>query len=72
MLSERTDDQERAALGSRFLDATGSDGRHLDRGRSTSRQASRDELYEQAKEKQLSGRSSMTKDELAKALDERA
>ncbi len=65
VLTERADDSERDAMGDRFVTATGSDG-----SSSAQHDATRDELYQEAKERDIAGRSSMTKDELAAAVEQ--
>ena len=77
VLTEQASDDEREELGARFAEvtdhqledeaeragsspATGPDGDGV----------TREELYEQAKKQDVPGRSSMSKDELAKALDD--
>jgi len=65
VLSEKASDDEREELGARFAEVT---GQELDDVRRTS-DLTRDELYERAKEQGVEGRSSMSKDELADAVD---
>jgi len=60
VLSEKADDDEREELGIRFAEVTGNG---LAAG------ATRDQLYEEARRQDVPGRSSMTKDELAEAVD---
>ena len=69
VLAEQASDEDRAAMGARFAEETrwtggsgGSGG--ADQG------LTRDELYEKAKEQDVSGRSRMTKAELEQAVDE--
>lgn len=71
VLSEQASDDEREELGARFAEVTGHQLEdEAERGTSPDAGgATRDELYEQAKEKDIPGRSTMTKDELAEALD---
>ena len=74
VLSEQASAEEREELGARFAEVTGHQledeaergGKAVDADGVT-----RDELYEQAKKKDVPGRSTMTKDELAEALDKR-
>lgn len=63
VLSERADAQERDAMGDRFLAATGTTGQAVAEG------ATRDELYELAQQRDIAGRSSMSKEELEQALN---
>jgi hemerythrin superfamily protein len=75
VLTEQASDEEREELGARFAEVTGhqledeadkaTDGKAADADGAT-----RDELYEQAKKQDIPGRSTMSKDELARALDE--
>ena len=72
VLSEQADDDEREELGTRFAEVT---GHRLEdavegSGSGSGREPTRDELYAQARRADVPGRSSMTKDELAEALDE--
>jgi len=67
--------EQRAELGRRFTEAKerarGSAGASgSGSGGGAAGDKTRDELYEEAKEADVKGRSSMTKDELARALDE--
>jgi hemerythrin superfamily protein len=76
VLTEQASDEEREELGARFAEVTGHElEEEAERGASSSAGAdgdgvTRDELYEQAKKKDIQGRSTMSKDELARALDE--
>jgi hemerythrin superfamily protein len=77
VLSEQASDEEREELGARFAEVTGHQLEdEAERGPASRAQGSdgdgvtREELYEQAKKKDVPGRSTMTKDELAKAVDE--
>jgi hemerythrin superfamily protein len=77
VLSQRASDDERERLGERFAAQTGHDevrAGQIDGSGSASGAGSdeptRAELYAQAKEADIPGRSSMTKDELAKAISE--
>ena len=77
VLTEQASDEEREELGARFAEVTNHQledeverGRGSSAGTSAGDGVTRDELYEQAKEKDIPGRSTMSKDELAKALDE--
>jgi len=75
ILSERASDEEREELGTRFAEVTGhqledeAERRSGGSGGSDTEGATRDELYEKAKERDIPGRSSMTKHELAEALE---
>jgi hemerythrin superfamily protein len=74
VLSEKATDEQRSELGDRFAAVTGSDavrpdasappGATVDPG-----EATRAELYEMAKEQDVPGRSTMSKEELAEAVD---
>lgn len=70
VLSDRASDDERAQLGARFAEATGSsdtsDGAET-RGEGPG--PTRDELYAEAKKRDIAGRSSMTKEQLAAAVE---
>ena len=75
VLSERASDEERAELGTRFAEETGQefeDAEDLSTDRPAGEGVTRDELYRRAQEQDIPGRSSMSKDELAKALEEKA
>jgi hemerythrin superfamily protein len=63
VLTSKASDEERQELGARFVAATGSDPTS---GAAT---ATRDELYAKAQEQDVAGRSRMTKDELAEAVE---
>jgi hemerythrin-like domain-containing protein len=65
VLSDKASDDEREQLGARFAADTGQ------AGVTVAADASKSELYEQAKEADVPGRSSMTKDELAQAISEK-
>ena len=66
VLSEKASDAERESMGARFMEETGDDGSALaPRAGGPTKQ----ELYEKAKKQGIEGRSSMTKDELARAVD---
>ena len=72
VLSEQASDAERDELGARFAEVTGHqlEDEAEKAGKAPDADgATRDELYEQAKEQDIPGRSSMSKDELAEALD---
>lgn len=72
VLSEKASDEQRAELGARFAAVTGSDEVRPDASvppGTDPAEATRDELYEMAKEQDVPGRSTMSKDELAKAVD---
>jgi Hemerythrin HHE cation binding domain len=72
VLSEQASDDERAQLGERFAAATGSSEVRPDAGsQAPSEDATKTELYEQAKDADIPGRSTMTKDELAQAISEK-
>jgi hemerythrin superfamily protein len=60
VLSEKADDDEREELGTRFAEETGN---------GLGAAATRDELYEEARRQDVPGRSSMTKAELAEAVE---
>jgi hemerythrin superfamily protein len=62
VLSDKASDAERDELGKRFAEATGQD---LDDAQGRTR----DELYRLAKERDISGRSTMSRDELARAVE---
>jgi hemerythrin superfamily protein len=77
VLSEQASDEEREELGARFAEVTGhqlEDDAEPGPGSpvtgSDGDGVTRDELYEQAKKKDIQGRSTMSKDELARALEE--
>jgi len=61
VLSEKADDEEREELGTRFAEETGN-------GLAVA--ATKEELYEEARHQDVPGRSTMTKDELAEAVDQ--
>jgi hemerythrin superfamily protein len=65
VLSDKASDEEREQLGTRFAADTGQADVTLPDD------ASKSELYERAKEADVPGRSSMTKDELAQAISEK-
>ncbi|MFL6128357.1 MAG: hemerythrin domain-containing protein [Mycobacteriales bacterium] len=72
VLSENCPDEERAEMADRFAAATGSGAVRPDPGGSADpSRATRAELYEMAKEQDVSGRSKMSKEELAEAVDPR-
>jgi hemerythrin superfamily protein len=70
VLAEKASDEERERLGERFAAQTGRSDVRPDQtvSGSTSDEPSKAELYEQAKKADIPGRSSMTKEELAKAI----
>jgi hemerythrin superfamily protein len=70
VLSEKASDEERERLGERFAAQTGRSEVRPDQtvSGSASDEPSKAELYEQAKKADIPGRSSMTKEELAKAI----
>ena len=77
VLTEQASDEEREELGARFAEVTSHQLEDdVERGRGSSAGgpdgdgATREELYEQAKKKDIPGRSTMSKDELAEALDD--
>ena len=77
VLTEQASDEEREELGARFAEVTGHQLEdEAERGAPSRAKGSdgdgvtREELYEQAKAKDIAGRSTMSKDELAKAVDE--
>jgi hemerythrin-like domain-containing protein len=63
VLQKTSSAEELQQMGQRFADATGAAAAETDG-------LSRDELYERAREQDIKGRSKMSKDELAQALDE--
>jgi hemerythrin superfamily protein len=70
VLSEKASDEEREELGARFAERTGQElVEPASPGSSGPDGPTRDELYRQAKEQDVPGRSSMTKDELAEAVE---
>jgi len=74
VLSENCSDGQRAELGDRFAAATGSADVRSDAAvppgaEAGLSEASKSELYEMAKEQDVPGRSTMSKDELAQAVD---
>lgn len=72
VLTERCSDQERAAMGERFRTETGAaapaDGGSVGPSADASR-LTKGELYEKARQQDIPGRSTMSKDELARAVD---
>ncbi len=71
VLCEQASEEEREELGARFAEVTGhqlEDEAEQGGGAVDADGATRDELYEQAKEKDIPGRSTMTKDELVDAV----
>lgn len=64
VLTDKASAAERAELGARFAAATGDTG---EGGNTDGR--TRDELYEMAQQQDIPGRSTMTKDELQRAVD---
>lgn len=70
VLSEKASAEERERMGVRFAAETGGAGvDEAGRTGSDPSDLTRAELYEKAKEQDVEGRSTMTKDELAKAVD---
>ena len=76
-LAEQTSDEDRAAMGARFAEETGwTQGAGAAAGEGSGDEGAegggltRDELYEKAKEQDVAGRSSMTKAELERAVEE--
>lgn len=65
VLTKQASDEEREQLGQRFVAETGADD-----SPAAGESDSRDELYERAKQADIQGRSTMTKQELADALGE--
>jgi len=65
VLSREASDDEREELGARFAEVTGPRDDDLP----ADDDLTRDELYEQAKEQGVEGRSSMSKEELARAVE---
>ena len=75
VLTDNASDEERERLGERFAAQTGSAEVRPDAGgpapdSGSDAEPTKAELYEQAKDADIPGRSSMTKDELAKAISE--
>jgi len=71
VLLEQASDEEREELGARFAEVTGHQlEAEAEAGASggSDGEPTKEELYEQAKEQGVAGRSTMTKDELAKAV----
>ena len=69
VLSEKASEAERDELGARFAQATGQGDTDTGAGSGAVEGRTREELYELAKEKDVSGRSTMNRDELARALE---
>lgn len=76
VLTEKASAEEREELGVRFAEVTGYQLEDAAERRGAAASAAsgdggatRDELYQQAKEQDVPGRSSMTKDELARAVE---
>jgi len=79
VLSQQADDTRREALGARFAEVTGlrlpedgagrPGGGAEDAGDAGGGAATKAELYERAREQEISGRSTMSKEELAEALE---
>ncbi len=70
VLADKASSQQRADLAARFAEATGWTGRGGSDLDGKDGQPTRDELYAQAKEQRVPGRSTMNKTELAEAVDE--
>ena len=75
VLSDKASDEERERLGEQFAARTGHGGVRPDAksggsAEEVSADATKAELYEKAKKADIPGRSSMTKDELAKAISD--
>ena len=75
VLSDQASDEERERLGEQFAARTGHgdvrpDAKSGGSAEEASADATKAELYEKAKKADIPGRSSMTKDELAKAINE--
>jgi hemerythrin superfamily protein len=72
VLAENASAEEREELGARFATATGSSEIRTDAlsGEAVPADATKTELYEQAKDLDVPGRSKMTKEELAEAVTE--
>ncbi len=68
VLKSKLGEDERAQLGARFVTETGMDPELLDAVDLRAGEATKDELYEQARELDIAGRSGMSKDELASAV----
>jgi hypothetical protein len=79
VLSTKAGAQERQAMGRRFLEETGQVGADAGSGSGSAsgsaagsgsgEEPTKAELYEQAKEQNIEGRSTMTKDELKQAVE---
>lgn len=74
VLSEKASDAERESMGARFAEETGDDSSGAPTSQDSASDsgagsATRDELYEKAKEQDVPGRSSMSKDELRDAVE---
>jgi len=69
VLSEKASADERDELGTRFAEATGTEDLEIPASASTG-EPTKEELYERAKEQGVEGRSTMTKDELARAVED--
>ena len=70
VLSEQASAEERAAMGARFAEQTAWTGGTRGKNDAGEGGPTRDELYEQAKEQDVPGRSRMTKAELEDAVDQ--
>jgi hemerythrin superfamily protein len=66
VLQKKASDEERAEMGARFARETGAGDEAT--GGGSDEDLTRDELYEKAREQDVAGRSSMTKDELRDAV----
>lgn len=76
VLEKKAGEQEREAMGRRFLEETGqadvgagSDAGPASSGSGGSDEPTKAELYDKAKEQEIEGRSSMTKEELKEAVE---
>jgi len=76
VLEKKAGEQEREAMGRRFLEETGqadggagSDAGPASSGSGTSGEPTKAELYDKAKEQEIEGRSTMTKEELKEAVE---
>ena len=69
VLEKKADTQEREAMGRRFLEETGGVGSDAGATSGGSGEPTKAELYEQAKEQDVEGRASMSKEELRRAVE---
>jgi hemerythrin superfamily protein len=68
VLSEKASPEEREELGARFAEVTGHQLEQEAESGGSAEGATKEELYERAKQQDVPGRSTMTKDELAEAV----